>query len=74
MKKAYERIKTTLTIKEISERIDSIEKNQPYINKAFIPHFENVSDETKLEILNKGYKVYVGDWDGIMKNVLIIEW
>lgn len=74
MKKASERIKTTISVKEIEERIDQVEKNHSYQNKIFIPHFENVSNDTKLQFMNAGYKVYNRDWDGVMKDVLIIEW
>jgi len=74
MKKAHERKKTTLPTSEIEKKIDEIEKNNLYQNKIFIEPFYSVSDETKLEFINAGYKVYFGDWDGIMRNVLIIEW
>ena len=42
--------------------------------KIFIPHDKFVSDETKVKLIESGFKVYKGDWDGIMKNVIIIEW
>lgn len=31
-------------------------------------------DKKKVSVSNDGFKVYVGDWDGIIKNCLIIEW
>lgn len=74
MKKASERIKTTISVKDIEEKIDQIEKDYPYQNKIFIPHYHNVSNDTKLQFMNAGYKIYNGDWDGVMKDALIIEW
>ena len=74
MKKASERIKKKIPIDEIHKRIDELEKNFPYQNKIFIPHFEQVSDQAKLVLVNFGYKVYQGDRDGVVKDCLIIEW
>lgn len=42
--------------------------------KIFLSHSQCISDEVKLKLIADGFKVYIGDWDGIIKNALIIEW
>jgi len=66
-------------LKKQTEAIDNIYKAISEANangqfKIAIPHFMHVSDEVKLELIENGYKVYIGDWDGVVKNALIIEW
>lgn len=76
MKTAQSRVKNSLTIKEVEKRMDEVENNpnEKGVFKIFYPHFIYVSDELKIELIQYGYKVYIGDWDGIMTNALIIEW
>jgi len=70
--KANELTKKEFTLSQIYERISN--GNEVGGFKIFIHHFEYVSDQTKLKLIDDGFKVYVADWDGINKNVLIIEW
>jgi len=42
--------------------------------KTFIPHFMYFSYEQMHELTLNGFKVYKGDWDGIIKDAWIIEW
>lgn len=42
--------------------------------KIFVPHFLYFTESAILELIGNGFKVYKGDWDGIMKDVYIIEW
>jgi len=68
--------------KELSKSSEVIENIYKIISEAnargefkiFIPHFVYVEENLKLKLIDDGYKVYKGDWDGIMKDVLIIEW
>ena len=54
--------------------VKEIEKFPKVQFKHFIPHYIYV-DEVNIGCLIKaGYKVSRGDWDGMMKNCLIIEW
>ena len=66
------------SLKKVPEVIENIynqisEANANNQFKCFIPHFIYVTDETKLQLIKNGYKVYEGNWDAIM-NGLIIEW
>lgn len=66
-------------LKKQSEVIENIyqsisRENQNGNFKHFIPHFVYVSEQVKSELIENGYKVYRGDWDGIITNALIIEW
>lgn len=56
----------------IYERI----KNENSIGnfKTFIPHFVRFSYDQMHELTSNGFKVYKGDWDGIIKEAWIIEW
>lgn len=76
MKTAQSRIKVGLTFQDVEKRINEVEtnKNEIGVFKIFYPHFVYFPDELKLELMKLGYKVYVGDWDGIIINALIIEW
>lgn len=76
MKKASERIKVSIDLEQIEKLIIQSEKNdyQPSCHKIFLHHATFINDETKIKLMDLGYKVYVGDWDGIMKGALIIEW
>lgn len=66
--------KTTLTAIEIYEHINDNLKHNPNTFKHFIPHYIYVSDEVKLQLINDGFKVYIGNWDNIINGALIIEW
>jgi hypothetical protein len=70
--KANELNKNTKAIESIYDEIE--QANSRGENKTFIPHWIPVSDSDKLQLMKDGFKVYAGDWDGIMKNALIIEW
>jgi hypothetical protein len=72
--KANNLTKTSITAEEIYEGIDSQLKNNPSCFKHYIPHFLYVSDEVKLQLIDDGFKVYKGAWDGIQNDGLIIEW
>ena len=66
-------------LRKQSEAIENIYKQISEANahgqfKHFIPHFIYVSEEVKSQLIEDGYKVYKGDWDGHMTNCLIIEW
>lgn len=67
------------SLKKESEVIENIYQiiinaNGSGCYKTFITHDRYVSDEVRLQLIKDGYKVYVGDWDGITTNALIIEW
>ncbi len=59
-------------IKALYENIK--EANERGEFKVFIPHWVHVPEYVKLELIENGYKVHVGDWCGEMINCLIIEW
>lgn len=42
--------------------------------KICIPHFQYIDDKIKLQLMDDGFKVYMGQWDGIQLEALIIEW
>lgn len=65
-------VKISVTIEGIYTAIE--EGNKYGCFKHGIPHNLYVSDEVKLKLMADGFKVYNGDWDGVMKNSLIIEW
>lgn len=69
--KANARIKESLSLVFIYKELETVPKN---VFKHFIPHFIYVSETVKSELLNDGYKLSYGDWDGHIKNALIIEW
>ena len=70
--KANELKKQTEVIDNIYKAISEANSNGNF--KHFIPHWVYVSDEIILQLINDGFKVYKGEWDGIMKDCLIIEW
>lgn len=70
--KAKELIKKETDLKAIYEQIEST--NNYGCFKIFIPHDRRFSEKSKLELIENGFKVYRGDWDGVMTNVFIIEW
>lgn len=70
--KASSLVKKDLDLKPIYEQIKS--QNEYGAYKIFIPHDRHFSEKAKLELMENGFKVYKGDWDGIMKDVYIIEW
>lgn len=64
--------KESESIENIYKRISEANSNGDF--KIFIPHFRYVTDEVRIQLIQNGYKVYIGDWDGVMINALIIEW
>jgi len=70
--KAKELNKKSISVEVIYKDIQNQEDNNCF--KHYIPHFVFVSDKTKLELIENGFKVYIGDWDGIITNCIIIEW
>ena len=70
--KAKSLTKVTEVIENIYKQISEANANNQF--KCFIPHFVYVTDDVKMQLINDGYKVYKGDWDGVMTNCLIIEW
>ena len=70
--KANELVKKSITIEEVYKSIELANKRGDY--KMPIMTAQYVDDEVKLKLFNDGFKVYLGDWDGMMINVLIIEW
>lgn len=70
--KAKDLIRKERDIKEVYENIKSANEIGQF--KIFIPNWNYFSDASRLELIENGFKVYKGDWDGIMKDVLIIEW
>lgn len=70
--KAKDLNKTSETIENIYSQISEANANNQF--KCFIPHFLYVDDSVKMQLIKDGYKVYRGDWDGMMIDCLIIEW
>lgn len=63
--------KTSIPLDEIYKNIEAANKRHEY--KVFYPHFVYFSDSLKLELMRKGFKVYVGEWLHGDKGY-IIEW
>ena len=63
--------KTSISLDEIYKNIEAANKRKEY--KVFYPHFVYFSDSLKLELMRKGFKVYVGEWLHGDKGY-IIEW
>lgn len=70
--KAKELTKESEVIENIYKRISEANSRGEF--KMFIPHFIYVRSEVTLQLIEDGYKVYRGDWDGWNLNCLIIEW
>jgi hypothetical protein len=70
--KAKQLIKESISIEDIYKDIQNQNDNKCF--KHFIPHHVFISDKIKLELIENGFKVYIGDWDGIMKDCVIVEW
>ncbi|MDB0600320.1 hypothetical protein PL373_13190 [Tenacibaculum maritimum] len=70
--KAKELVKKELTLENIYSAIKNDNDNGCY--KHHIPHWMYVSGKTRLQLIEDGFKVYKGAWDGIMTDVIIIEW
>ncbi len=64
--------KKSTPIEEIYKWIES--SNNVGDFKIFIPHFKHVDESVRLQLIEDGFKIYRGDWDGITTNALIIEW
>jgi len=65
-------------LKKVPEAIENIYKQISEANsnnqfKCFLPHFIYVTDETRLQLIKDGYKIYEGNWDSLITG-LIIEW
>lgn len=69
--KAKELIKSVKSLDELYKQIE-----QDNLNgwcKSFFPHFINIENETKLRLIQDGFKVYEGEW--LRGDYgLIIEW
>ncbi len=65
-------IKKSITFEEIINQIESANKCGEF--KTHIPHWVFINEQVKLKLIQERFKVYVGDWDGIIKDCLIIEW
>lgn len=72
--KSHQLKKVSLTLDEIYECIKKDTEHGKNVFKHQIPHWVYVSDEVKLQLISDGFKVYIGNWDGILNNSLIIEW
>lgn len=70
--KAKSLTKTSVSVENIYKGISEANANNRF--KHFIPHDVYVSDEVRLKLIDDGFKVHKGDWDGVMKDCLIIEW
>ena len=70
--KATELQKIPMAIDKIYDLINS--ENMQNNFKVFIPHWKYIENETILQLINDGFKVYKGDWDGMAINSTIIEW
>lgn len=70
--KAKDLIKKERPIEELRKEIVSI--NDGGGCAMFIHRSMYVSEKTKMQLINDGFKVSIGDWDGMMTNVVIIEW
>lgn len=69
---AKDLVKKSKTIDQIYKQIEAANMNGEY--KCFIPHFIYVDPNIKLQLVEDGFKIHVGDWDSFMKDSLIIEW
>ncbi len=69
--KAKDLTKVPETIEDICAQISDANANKWF--KCFIPHFIYVTNETKLQLMKEGFKVYEGKWDETRFG-LIIEW
>lgn len=70
--KAKDLVKKPTDLKQIYKQIEDCNSFGDY--KIFIPHHKNFSESARIQLIEDGFKVYKGDWDGIMKDVYIIEW
>jgi hypothetical protein len=70
--KAKELKKESMTIDEIYERISDANSMKHF--KYFIPHFVYTTESVTMQLIEDGFKVYRGAWDGGMTDCLIIEW
>ncbi len=70
--KATELTKESEVIENIYKAISEANSRGEY--KWCIPHQFYVSEEVKVQLIEDGFKVYKGAWDGVLTNALIIEW
>lgn len=70
--KASSLSKKTLSIFDVHEEIEIANELGSF--KIFIPHHKFIKNETVIQLIEDGFKVHKGDWDGININVTIIEW
>lgn len=71
--KAKDLVKKPVDINKIYEII-KMQNNNDNAFKAHLPHWWYIKEETIIQLINDGFKVYRGEWDGINTNALIIEW
>jgi hypothetical protein len=69
--KAKDIQKKYITIDKIYERIKMANDNCE--NAIIYPFFVNISDETKLQLMNDGYKLSRSNYE-FTANALIIQW
>ena len=71
--KAKEINKKPIALEFILQQIEHVNNNQNQF-KIFFQHCVYVEQKTILQLIELGFKVYRGDWDGMHKDALIIEW
>jgi hypothetical protein len=64
--------KKSIELEQIYKDIQSANDRGDY--KWFIPHCVFIDESIKMQLINDGFKVSKGDWDGIAKDCIIIEW
>lgn len=70
--KASSLVKKDTDLKEIYSDIENANNNGHF--KIPIPHNRVFSDSAKMELIENGFKVYKGSWDGVLIDCYIIEW
>ncbi len=70
--KASDLTKVSISIEAIYTDITNANTQGRF--KHFIPSYIYVSDEVKDQLKEDGFKVNVDDWDGVIRDCLIIEW
>lgn len=72
--KSNEIKKQSITIEAIYSQIEQVSKDNPQHFKHFIPHFLYVSESVKDQLMRDGFNLTIGDWDGYIRDCLIISW
>lgn len=70
--KANELQKRYLSIDEIYKTIEG--QNEVGYFKMHIPHYVCVKEDVLLQLMQEGFKVSKGNWDGFILDAIIIEW